>query len=219
MTHYLVDGAASAIRLWTRIYTAGLPFDQSDRRRAEVDSDLWESREEASRGNRNSPAVAAEMLARLVIGLPDDLRWRYELQPPRVPTLWVEVAAAGVLFLIVILVHQPRCCRGVLVSTSQRRSASSPFRPVGAPAPRVGAGSTGAVRHVRAEERIRFQTLAGLYVSATFRQADTHDEWGKGWTTAVGSWGLAPGSATRRLTLPLANAEESRGARVRRSRR
>ena len=74
MTSYLVDGVAGVIRLWTRIYTAGLPFDQSDARRAEVDSDLWESREEGSRSNRYSLAVAAEMLARLVIGLPDDLR-------------------------------------------------------------------------------------------------------------------------------------------------
>jgi hypothetical protein len=55
------------------------------------------------------------------------------------------------------------------------------------------------------------RALAGLYVSATFRQADTRDEWGKGWTTAVGAWGLAPGTATRPLTLPLANSEENRG--------
>lgn len=210
MTHYLVDGAASAIRLWTRIYTAGLPFDQSGRRRAEVDSDLWESREEASRGNRNSPAVAAEMLARLVIGLPDDLRWRYELQPPRVPTLWVEVAAAGVLFLIVILSSASMLSGRPRVDLAEAVRVESVS--TGWVHRRPGSAQAALVPFVTFELRnVSDQTLAGLYVSATFRQADTHDEWGKGWTTAVRSWGLAPGSATRRLTLPLANAEESRG--------
>jgi len=34
--------AAAAVRLWTRLYTSGLPVDVRHARRAEIASDLWE---------------------------------------------------------------------------------------------------------------------------------------------------------------------------------
>lgn len=56
------------VRAWTRLYTAGLPPDLRDRRRAEIESDLWESQQ--------SPGAAPHMLLRLLLGLRDDLAWR-----------------------------------------------------------------------------------------------------------------------------------------------
>ena len=37
------QAAAGVARWWTRCYTAGLPLDLREARRAEVESDLWES--------------------------------------------------------------------------------------------------------------------------------------------------------------------------------
>jgi hypothetical protein len=59
--------AARVARHWTRLYTAGLPADVRDMRRAEVESDLWESLLDAT-GSRH-------ILARLALGVVDDLTW------------------------------------------------------------------------------------------------------------------------------------------------
>ena len=59
--------AAGVARWWTRFYTAGLPVDLRDARRAEVESDLWES---VSDG-----APSRHILARLALGIGDDLTW------------------------------------------------------------------------------------------------------------------------------------------------
>jgi hypothetical protein len=59
--------AAGVTRWWTRVYTAGLPDDLRDARRAEVESDLWES---VSDG-----APSRHILARLALGVVDDLTW------------------------------------------------------------------------------------------------------------------------------------------------
>jgi len=58
-------------RWWTRVYTAGLPVDLRDTRRAEVESDLWES---VSDG-----APSRHILARLALGIADDLTWSLTL--------------------------------------------------------------------------------------------------------------------------------------------
>ena len=59
--------AAGVARWWTRLYTAGLPDDLRDARRAEVESDLWES---VSDG-----APSRHILARVALGVVDDLTW------------------------------------------------------------------------------------------------------------------------------------------------
>jgi hypothetical protein len=63
--------AAGVARWWTRVYTAGLPVDLRDARRAEVESDLWES---VSDG-----APSRHILARLALGVVDDLSWSFTL--------------------------------------------------------------------------------------------------------------------------------------------
>jgi hypothetical protein len=47
-------------------------------RRAEIASDLWESQRDSNRGDLRT---AANLMARLAIGIPDDLGWRLEQAP------------------------------------------------------------------------------------------------------------------------------------------
>ena len=59
--------AAVIARWWTRLYTSTLPDDLRDARRAEVESDLWESLSDG--------ASSRHILARVALGLADDLTW------------------------------------------------------------------------------------------------------------------------------------------------
>jgi hypothetical protein len=59
------------VRRWTHLCTSGLPRDSRDRRRAEIESELWE----AERAATSSLIV----LARLVLGMPADVAWRVEV--------------------------------------------------------------------------------------------------------------------------------------------
>jgi hypothetical protein len=68
--------AVVAVRWWTRLYTWGLPEEVEARRRAEIESDLWELRHDPEEGDRVSPAV--HVFTRLVAGLTDDVSWRVE---------------------------------------------------------------------------------------------------------------------------------------------
>jgi hypothetical protein len=61
------QAAATVARTWTRLYTATLPPNMRDARRAEIESDLWESLTAAD-GSR-------QILARLALGAIDDLSW------------------------------------------------------------------------------------------------------------------------------------------------
>jgi len=63
--------AAGVARWWTRCYTAGLPLDLREARRAEVESDLWESLADGS--------TTRHILARVVLGVVDDLTWSLTL--------------------------------------------------------------------------------------------------------------------------------------------
>ena len=74
--------ASSAIvRAWTRLYTWRLPSLARDTRRAEIDSDLWEFAQD--RGTAPSAASALHVLARLIVGMPDDVSWRASHAPLR----------------------------------------------------------------------------------------------------------------------------------------
>src|SRR5207244_11858139 len=65
----------ACVRAWTRLYTSGLPPAVRNRRRGEIDSDLWEWC--ADQGSE--PRGAMHLLLRLVLGMPDDVAWRVEL--------------------------------------------------------------------------------------------------------------------------------------------
>ena len=56
---------ATLVRAWTRLYTVGMPREWRDQRRAEIESDLWESEQQ-------------DAIVRLIRGMPADLGWRIE---------------------------------------------------------------------------------------------------------------------------------------------
>jgi hypothetical protein len=64
--------ATALVQTWTRVYTWRLEPAVRDRRRAEIDSELWEFERDPERG----AYPAAHTIARLLIGIPDDLSWR-----------------------------------------------------------------------------------------------------------------------------------------------
>lgn len=70
--------AADLVRRWTWLYTCGLDADVRDARRAEIESDLWDFRDDVKTSGANEPSAAAHVLARLALGIADDLLWRRE---------------------------------------------------------------------------------------------------------------------------------------------
>src|SRR5690348_3674133 len=68
--------AIAIVRAWTRLYTCATPPVLRDARRAEIDSDLWEFRQDVDASRGLSPAI--QVVLRLVAGLPDDLAWCVE---------------------------------------------------------------------------------------------------------------------------------------------
>src|SRR5262245_65960888 len=73
--------ALALVRSWTALYTSGMPDGLRNARRAEIESDLWESQHD--RRPESDLGVAVQMLVRLFRGLPDDLLWRVELMDLR----------------------------------------------------------------------------------------------------------------------------------------
>lgn len=61
---------------WVDRYTAALPSDVAEQRRAEIRSDLWEHRAWAERAGHGDLATAAAIVWRVMAGIPADLRWR-----------------------------------------------------------------------------------------------------------------------------------------------
>jgi hypothetical protein len=68
--------ATAAARVWTRVYTSGMPSIAMERRRAEIESDLWELCHDSDGEQRLS--AASQIVWRLVAGIADDLTWRLE---------------------------------------------------------------------------------------------------------------------------------------------
>src|SRR5262249_23962205 len=70
--------ATDLVRRWTWLYTCGLDADVRDARRAEIESDLWDFRDDVKTSGANEPSARAHVLARLALGIADDLLWRRE---------------------------------------------------------------------------------------------------------------------------------------------
>jgi hypothetical protein len=64
------------VRRWVELYTRGLPADVRERRREEIDGDLWSQLEEARLIGRSDRSLNGEILVRLLAGLPSDVSWR-----------------------------------------------------------------------------------------------------------------------------------------------
>lgn len=74
MSALLLRVAFAAVRLWTHVYTCGLPPDAREIRRDEIESDLWEWQHDSARSGGTGDAL--HVLARLALGGPDDVMWR-----------------------------------------------------------------------------------------------------------------------------------------------
>src|SRR6187549_123012 len=83
--------AFALARLWTWIYTSGMPAALRDARRAEIESDLWESAHASD--PTGTPTAALHVIVRLFRGIPDDFLWRAELMDLRTrrhrPAAWL----------------------------------------------------------------------------------------------------------------------------------
>lgn len=78
-----------------------------DSRRAEIDSDLWEFHEDARRRGASPAGIAVHMMARLCLGLPHDLLWRFEYERDAATTYrrsaWLTAGAVGATVCIAAL--------------------------------------------------------------------------------------------------------------------
>ena len=72
----VVKGAVSrSVRLvaaWARLYTGGLPAESAERRRLELESDVWEQLHDPVERH-----TSRMVLGRWLRGVPADLWWRY----------------------------------------------------------------------------------------------------------------------------------------------
>jgi hypothetical protein len=73
-----VARAITFVRWWVRIYTAGLSPGLREARRDELESDLWEHVRSGNEGGARSRSLAAQIVARCLLGVPGDLAWRAE---------------------------------------------------------------------------------------------------------------------------------------------
>lgn len=64
------------IRAWTGFYTKGLPAELAAKRRAEIESDLWEH--ELLWKESGLSGLSGQCLSRWLLGIPADLSWRLE---------------------------------------------------------------------------------------------------------------------------------------------
>ncbi|HEX7834789.1 MAG TPA: hypothetical protein VF479_04895 [Pseudolysinimonas sp.] len=60
---------------WTRWYTGHVPGDAAERRRAEIESDLWEQLADGRESSTAPGAIAASVTWRVLAGVPADLSW------------------------------------------------------------------------------------------------------------------------------------------------
>lgn len=76
MSSLIMRLVVNGVRGWTWLYTWRMSTTLRDRRRAEIESDLWECRGDAA--GAPTLGAAALIVLRLLIGIPDDLGWRVE---------------------------------------------------------------------------------------------------------------------------------------------
>lgn len=72
--------AATVVRRWVALYTRGLPAELRDRRRTEIEGDLWAHAEDAYIAGHPPTSLDVEMLTRLTRGVTADIAWRWSQQ-------------------------------------------------------------------------------------------------------------------------------------------
>jgi hypothetical protein len=133
---------------WATFYTFGLPAASRERRRQELQSDLWEHQDDRLREGAKTGMVGLEILSRTVRGAPADILWRFRLEGPKMQIHLPFERVAGVLLLLLV----------VLVPASGSISGYDPDR----------AGWAGELRRLGEHEAWKtditavFQMLCGL---------------------------------------------------------
>lgn len=110
MADLVVRFAAALARMWTRCYRYKVPPALRKARRAEIDSDLWEFEDDARQHGDSAVIIAAHILARLSLGLVDDLSWRFEQAEGETAlrrTLWWFAAATLGLLVVILWLFAP----------------------------------------------------------------------------------------------------------------
>ena len=86
------ETAAHLLRWWTRVYTAAMPAAERERRRAEVEADLWES--------LRDPVGSRQIFSRLLFGVADDVGWSINhMEPTSRSSFWWSVGSL-LMFLV-----------------------------------------------------------------------------------------------------------------------
>ena len=67
-------------RVWVHVYTLAVMPNVRDRRRAELDSDVWEHIADAHTRCRGNVAAQLEVLHRVLTGIPADLSWVVDMR-------------------------------------------------------------------------------------------------------------------------------------------
>jgi hypothetical protein len=91
--------ASRVVRGWTRLYTAGAPAAIRERRLTQIDSDLWEESAEAALHGAHPLLTTANILGRMVRGMPADILWRTGYGGPTVNLHLSLPRATGALLL------------------------------------------------------------------------------------------------------------------------
>lgn len=76
MSFPLLPLAVGLVRLWCRMYTWDMSPRLAASRRAEIESDLWELQHDPE--EQQGASAGRRILARLLMGVPDDVAWRLE---------------------------------------------------------------------------------------------------------------------------------------------
>ena len=84
--------AVALTRTWLRLYTLGLPPEVRESRRAEIESDIWESL-------HDSTASGSQILPRLAAGVLDDVSWRAGYLPNESRTMGLAVGSGALLLV------------------------------------------------------------------------------------------------------------------------
>ena len=82
--------AMAITRWWTRVYTFGLPPELRAIRRAEIESDLWESLHDPENDH-------PQILPRLAGGVVDDVCWRANYLADESRMVWLTIATGALL--------------------------------------------------------------------------------------------------------------------------
>ena len=130
MTTSGFDRVAAVVRVWTRLYTSIVSPELRDRRRLEVDADLWEAAHD-EQGDRS----AMLLLLRASGGIVDDVRWSLE-QPQQPGVVATAFVAMGVIAIAAWLIvsYSLRVTEMPLPDAAQWL-ARGPFTQVAGPPP------------------------------------------------------------------------------------